>query len=181
MAEHANNIAGGGSKAAAARLQAQGQYEADNSKADQADEAAGYGRVRAAQTHSYLLDNIQKSLPTMNAITASSGADPNSPSSLAVMNAARGQAIARGIQVSNMYAQADSDEASAAWYRQAGQTALMGGSSAASGAELSGWLGAGVRSCARRADSILKNMFGGGSLSTAEINTALAGWRLDYG
>lgn len=140
------SIAGVGLSALGQVSQSQGVAAGDEMRADQLSRAAERGRTAAAQTSAQMTEDLNTTLGNIAAVRAASNADPTSPTTAAVMD--RQEFVgdrAKDIQVENLQAQADENDASAAYMRQAGAFALSQGKLGAF-ATLLGGAGKGVSS-----------------------------------
>jgi hypothetical protein len=105
-----------------------GKKSADEYKADTLDRAAEYGELKATQTGAQLTRNLNITLGNIDAIRAAGRDDPTSPTGAAV----RGEVEQIGteqknIQVDSIMAQAQENEANAAYLRKAAGDALLSG------------------------------------------------------
>lgn len=119
---------GAGIGGAAADARAQGF------KAEQAATAARYGKIAAAETDAALRQELSGVLGSIRSIRASSGIDPNSPTTEAIL--ARESAISEGqrrTQIANILGQVASDEASAAYLKKASRDTFLYGTLGAFG------------------------------------------------
>ena len=122
------SLASAGLSAAGKGVAAQGQSTADLYKAQQLDEAAKYGELKATQTNAQMTHNLTMTLGNIDAVRAASRSDPTSPTDSAVREAVEEQGnMQKGIQVNNILEQARMDEAGAAYEREASSQALLGG------------------------------------------------------
>lgn len=96
-------------------------------EAQRAERAADIARLQADQTDTALRGELDQVLGSIQAIRASTGADPFSPTSLAVMRREQEtSARERRIRRSSAELQATQSEADARFYRSAGNQALFG-------------------------------------------------------
>ena|ERR1700683_2571960 len=121
---------------------AEGTSSADKYKAEELDRAAQYGELKATQTNAQLTQNLNMTLGNIDATRAAMHDDPTSPTGAAV----RGQVEAidtskKNIQVDSIEAQAQEDEANAAYMRSASSTALLSGDLSAGAGILKGFAG----------------------------------------
>lgn len=108
---------------------ANGDYAAAQFKADQADEAARRGKIAAAQTDTALRDELGQTIANIRSIRASSGIDPASPTTDAIIaNESRISEHQRRIQVGNILDQSQSDATSADFLRKSSRDAWLYGS-----------------------------------------------------
>lgn len=120
--------------------------------AQRAERAAQFGRVQADQTDAQLREELSTTLANIDAIRASSGIDPTSPTGFAIKeNEARISDRQRTSRVYALRAQADEDERTAAYdrsvamyQRSVGRSALTAGYLGA-GAKLTGGIAQGYR------------------------------------
>lgn len=90
--------------------------------------AAEIGRAKADQTDAFMREELNTTLANIDVVRSAAGADPLSPTALAIKeNEMRIGDRERRTRVGNILAQADEDDASAVYRRQAGRTALLGG------------------------------------------------------
>ena len=122
------SIASVGMSAMSKYSQAEGTAAADQARAAQLQRAAERGRTAAVQTGAQMDEQLNITLGNISAIRAASNTDPTSPTTAAVLEQqqARGER-AKDITVENLMAQADENDASAAYLRQAGDYALEQG------------------------------------------------------
>lgn len=122
------SIASIGLSAASKGAQAEGQAKADEFKAQQLEEAATYGELKATQTNAQLTRNLAVTLGNIDAVRAAAHGDPSDPSNVAVRDYVEETGTtAKGIQVASIEQQARQDEAGAAYERQAASDALLAG------------------------------------------------------
>lgn len=142
--------AASGMSIAAAGLQAYGSYESgaatkagDVYKAEELQQAADYGELKAVQTNAQLTRNINLTLGNIDAVRAAAHTDPTSPTGAAVRDYTEEVGTEqKGIQVGNILEQARMDEAGAAYERFAGSQALLAGDIGAAASLLGGTAGA---------------------------------------
>jgi hypothetical protein len=119
------SIATLGLGAASSIMKGEGQQSADDFRAAQSERAATYGKLKAQQTDAQMLENENTQMGNIDAIRAAAGADPTSPTSIAIQQ--RAQFVGdrqRSITVDNILAQSQQDSADAAYLRDAGDFAL---------------------------------------------------------
>jgi hypothetical protein len=107
-------------------LTMRGQAAGYEFSAEKADRAADYGRLQADQTSAALTRDLNTTLGNIDAIRAAARTDPTSPTGAAVRE--REEQIGteqRSIKTGNILAQANQNEADAAYYRTAATTALL--------------------------------------------------------
>jgi len=122
------SIAGVGLSAFGQVQQAKGTQAADEARAAQLTRAAERGRLAATQTSAQMTEDLNTTLGNIAAVRAASGADPTSPTTAAILD--RQEYVgnrARDISVENLMAQAEENDASANYMRQAGAYALSQG------------------------------------------------------
>jgi hypothetical protein len=108
--------------------QAEGTKAADDYKSEQLQQAATYGELKATQTNAQLTQNLSMTLGNIDAVRAAGHTDPSSPTGAAVRNTVENIAdTKKNIQVDSISAQAQEDEANAAYLRSAGSEALLSG------------------------------------------------------
>lgn len=103
----------------------QAQKSAADFKAAQAEQAAKFGRLQADLTDVTMRENLNKTLYNIDAIRAGGNVDPSSPTTAAIE--AHNTELSdrqRTAQLVSLRSQADADEASAHYLRQAGDFAL---------------------------------------------------------
>jgi hypothetical protein len=139
----AMSLASVGLSAASQGVAAQGTATADEFKAQQLDQAATYGELKAQQTNAKLTQNLTMTLGNIDAVRAAQRTDPTSPTSAAVRDYVETTGTEqKDITVANIDEQARTDEASAAYMGQAASTALLGGDLSIAGTLLKGASGA---------------------------------------
>lgn len=139
MAAPIFSLASAGMGALGSITSAQGQQKADEFEAQQAINAAQYGRTKAAQTGEIMTRNMTRMLGHIAAVRASAGADIRSPTTAAIMSSRERMAEnQRGIEVGNVMAQVNQEDQAAGMYTQMGQRAMMGGYLGAAGGLLGG-------------------------------------------
>jgi hypothetical protein len=137
------SLASMGLSAAGKGVAAQGQSTADLYKAEQLDQAATYGELKATQVGAQLTRNLGIQLGNIDAVRAAQHTDPTSPTGAAVRNFTESTGIEqRDITVDSITQQARMDESNAAYLRTASSTALLGGDLGIAGTLLSGVSGA---------------------------------------
>jgi hypothetical protein len=122
------SLASLGFSAASSIMQGEGTASADTYKAETLDRAAQYGELKATQTNSQLTRNLVISLGNLDAVRAAARGDPSSPTGMAVRDyVEQTQTEKKDITVDSITAQAQEDEANAAYLRDASSKALLGG------------------------------------------------------
>jgi hypothetical protein len=143
------SVASAGLSAVSTGMQAQGTAAADQYKAQQLEEAAKYGELKATQTSADMTRNLVTTLGNIDAVRAAAHVDPTSPTGASVReNVEELGNQQRSIKVSSIEQQARMDESNAAFMRQAGDQALLGGDLSIAGTLLkagSGAIGGGGR------------------------------------
>lgn len=122
---------------ASTMVAAYGESQGQKFQAAQAKQKAEAGRIAADQTDTVLNEELNSTLASIRSIRASSGADPNSPTTRAIMGEeTRVQNRTRRIERGNRLRQANMDEAESKFLRQSARVTLLGGAlkSAAIGA-----------------------------------------------
>jgi hypothetical protein len=122
------SIAGAGLSAFGQVNQAKGTQAADEARADQLSAAAERGRIAATQTSAQMTEDLNTTLGNIAAVRAAANIDPTSPTTAAVLG--RQEYVgdrAKNISVENLMAQAEENDASANYLRQAGAYALSQG------------------------------------------------------
>lgn len=133
------SVASAGFSAAGQYEQAQGTSAADQFKAEQLDQAAQYGELKATQTSAAMTRNLVTTLGNIDAVRAAAHTDPTSPTGSAVReNVEELGNEQRGIKVAGIEQQARMDEDSAAYMRTASDQALLGGDLSIAGTLLKG-------------------------------------------
>lgn len=133
------SLASSGFSAASSIMQSEGTAAADTYRAATLDRAAQFGELKATQTNAQLTRNLTISLGTLDAVRAAARGDPTSPTGAAVRDYTEQVATEqKNIRVDSITAQAQEDEANAAYLRQASSQALLGGDLGAAGAILKG-------------------------------------------
>ena len=108
--------------------QAKGTQAADEARAAQLQRSAERGRLAAEQTGAQMTEQLNTTLQNIEAIKAASGTDVTSPTTAAVLEQQRYRGErARTISVENLVAQAQEQDASAKYLREAGDFALSQG------------------------------------------------------
>ena len=137
------SIAGVGLTAIGQVSAAKGQQAADEARAAQLTRAAERGRLAAQQTSAQMTEDLNTTLGNIQVVRAASNIDPTSPTSAAIEQ--RQEFVgtrAKDIAVENLIAQAEENEASANYMRQAGAFALSQGKLGAFATMLKGFGGA---------------------------------------
>jgi hypothetical protein len=137
------SIASIGLSAASSIMQGEGTASADTYKAEQLDRASQYGVLKGTQTNAQLTRNMAISLGQLDSIRAAAKTDPTSPTGVAVRDyTEQVDTENKNIKVDSIMAQAQEDEANAAYLRKASSDALLGGELGAGGAVAKGIAGA---------------------------------------
>ena len=122
------SIAGAGLSAIGVYKQSQGVAAGDEARAEQLSRAAERGRMAATQTSAQMTEDLNTTLGNIAAVRAAANIDPTSPTTAAVLD--RQEYVgnrAKDISVENLMAQAEENDASANYLRQAGAYALSQG------------------------------------------------------
>lgn len=143
MGTMALSMASTGFSAASQGEAAQGTAAADSFKAQQLDEAATYGELKAKQTAGQMTRNLTMTLGNIDAVRAANRTDPTSPTGAAVRDFVESTGEQqRDITVDNIMQQSRVDEANAAYMRHASSEALLGGDLSIASTLLKGAAGA---------------------------------------
>lgn len=104
------------------------QAQGDEYEAQQAENAAEIGKTQAAQTSTFMTQDLDRQIQNIQAIRASAGVEDNSPTGEAIVNnvQARGQQQI-GIKVGNIMDQVAQDQSAAALYTSNASDAILGG------------------------------------------------------
>lgn len=157
-------LASAGLSAAAQGTAAQGTANADTYKAEQLEQAATYGELKATQTNATMTRNLTNTLGNIDAVRAAGHDDPTSPTGGAVREMVEEQGNnQKSITVDNITQQALTDEGNAAYLRSASSTALLGGDLSMAGTLLKGFSGG------------IGNLGGGGGAPTGGTGFSLTG------
>ena len=129
-------------QAAGSIVQGIGTSNADQYQAKEMEQAAQYGDLKAVQTNAALTRNLNQTLGNIDAVRAAQRTDPTSPTGAAVRNTVEATATSdKNIQVDSIMAQAEQDQANAAYLRSASSMALLNGGIGAFGDLLKGFSG----------------------------------------
>lgn len=150
MAEAAVPAAAAGLSLASSGLSAYGDYTkakgvaaGDTFRAEELDRAAKYGELKASQVSGQLTRNLAITLGNIDAVRAAAHDDPTSPTGAAVRGFAEEVGTEnKSIRVDSILAQAQQQEADAAYMRQSASEALLSGDISAGGDILKGLSGA---------------------------------------
>ena len=109
-------------------LSSRGTAAGERFKAEELEQQAQYGELKAAQTNAQMTKNLAITLGHIDAVRAAAHTDPTSPTGAAV----RGEIEATGemkkeITVENILQQSRTDEANAAYLRSSASNALLAG------------------------------------------------------
>ena len=108
-------------------LKGEGVQSADNYKAS-LENAAQRGRVAAVQTGAKETIGLDNTLGMIDSVRAAAHTDPTSPTGAAVRDWSETQGLTKkAIDVDNIIATANQEQSDAAYLRQAGKQALIGG------------------------------------------------------
>jgi hypothetical protein len=123
-------------------IKSEGVSNADKFKAEQLDEAARYGELKAGQTNAQLTRNLAITLGNIDAVRAASRDDPSSPTGAAVRDFTEQVGTEqKNIRVASIEQQAQMDEANAAYMRKSASQALLAGDISAGADVLKGLSG----------------------------------------
>jgi hypothetical protein len=129
-----NSMASLGFQAAAAGVSAIGTSEGDQFRASELEEQAQYGDFKGKQVNAQMTRNLTMTLGNIDAVRAAARTDPTSPTGAAVRDFVDTTGTEqRNIKVDSIMAQAQMDEANAAYLRSASSTALLSGALTAGG------------------------------------------------
>jgi hypothetical protein len=122
------SLASTGFKMAGAYESSRGTAAADIYTAQELEQQAQYGELKATQTNAQMTQRLAITLGHIDAVRAAAHTDPTSPTGVAV----RGEremlgTEAKGITVENILQQSRMDEAQAAYMRSAASNALLSG------------------------------------------------------
>lgn len=133
-------LMGASDKASADIMRGEGVNAQDQFQADLADENAKFGRLQANLTDTTMREQLTKTLSNIDAIRASDGVDPSSPTTNAIEQFNRMESDRqRTAAVVTARSQADYEEASGKYLRSAGQYAQVMGNKAASADMFAGY------------------------------------------
>ena len=108
-------------------------------KAEELEQQAQYGELKATQTNAQMTRNLNKTLEHIDAVRAAAHTDPSSPTGAAVRGEMEAQGeMRKGITVENILQQTRMDEANAAYARSQASNALLSGNIAMLGDIFSG-------------------------------------------
>jgi hypothetical protein len=135
------SIAGAGLSAYSDVLSSQGTAAGENYKANMLERSAQRGQVAAAEKGASDSEQLVNSLGNIDAVRAAAHEDPTSPTGAAVRDWNEQLGLTKkSIDVDNIMAQSQQDEADAAYLRSSSKYALLGGDLTA-GADILGALG----------------------------------------
>jgi hypothetical protein len=122
------SLAASGLSVVGAVLGGSAKAQGDEFEAQQAENAATIGQTTAAQTSTYMNQDLQRQIQNIQAIRASSGVEDTSPTDEAIANNvfARGQQQI-GVKVGNINEQVAADQEAASFYTSSASNALIGG------------------------------------------------------
>jgi hypothetical protein len=121
-------LAGTGFAMYADYLKSRGEKAADIFKAEELEQQAQYGELKATQTNAQMTRNLAITLGHIDAVRAAAHTDPTSPTGAAVRGTIEEAGTERkDITVENILQQARMDEANAAYMRSAASNALLAG------------------------------------------------------
>lgn len=111
--------------AAGTIMKGEGTQAADDMQADQLEQAAAFGETQAKLTDTTMRQNLTTTLGNIEAVRAAAGADPNSPTSVALMDQSTTRSdTQRMAAVGSIRTQDETDKSSADYLRQAGDFAV---------------------------------------------------------
>jgi hypothetical protein len=109
-------------------LTSRGTAAADVFRAEELEQQAQFGELKATQTNAQMTRNLAITLGHMDAVRAASHADPTSPTGAAVRGTMEEIGTEKkDITVENILQQTRMDEANAAYLRSASSNALLSG------------------------------------------------------
>lgn len=137
------SLAATGFKVAGDYLSSRGTAAGDVFKAEELEQQAQYGELKATQTNAQMTRNLAITLGHVDAVRAAAHTDPTSPTGAAV----RGEMEMVGteqknIRVASIMQQVRQDEADAAYSRSMASNALLAGDIGMAGDVFSGLAGA---------------------------------------
>lgn len=119
------SVASLGLSAASTIMKGEGTQAADNMHADQLTQAAQFGETQATLTDTTMRQNLSKTLGNIEAVRAAANTDPNSPTSVALMDQSTQRSdTQRMAAVGTIKTQDETDLASASYLKQAGSFAM---------------------------------------------------------
>jgi hypothetical protein len=135
-----SSIAGAGLGAYSAILSSEGTAAGEN-KANMLERSAQRGQVAATEKGASDTEQLVNTLGNIDAVRAAAHEDPTSPTGAAVQDWTEQLGLTKkSIDVDNIMAQSQQDEADAAYMRSASKYALLGGDLTA-GADILGAIG----------------------------------------
>jgi hypothetical protein len=123
------SLAASGLSVVGAVLGGSAKAQGDEFEAQQAENAATIGKTQAAQTSTYMNQDLQRQIQNIQAVRASRGGEEDtSPTDEAIANNifARGQQQI-GVKVGNINEQVAADQEAASFYTSSASNALIGG------------------------------------------------------
>jgi hypothetical protein len=137
------SLASAGLSAYGSIMQGESTKAADVFKSEELQRAAEYGELKASQVGAQMTRSLNVQLGNIDTIRAAAHADLSSPTGAAVRDYTEEIGTEKKTTaVDSILAQAQQDEASAAYLRQAGSTALLSGDIGAFAGLLKGSAGA---------------------------------------
>lgn len=122
------SIASAGFTAASAITKGEGTDAADQFQAEQLQQQATYGQLKAVQTDAQMGQKLNIALGNVSVARAAGGVDPTSPTTAAIQNYNETMGDQnKDITVDNIKQQADQNESDASYMRYAGDQALTQG------------------------------------------------------
>lgn len=106
-------------------MKGEGDQAAADYQSAKLEKAAQYGRLAADQTDAQMRENLNTQIGNIDAVRAAAGIDPTSPTTAALRD--RTEMLGgrdRSIQVGNILAKANQDQADAAYTKEAGSYAM---------------------------------------------------------
>jgi len=136
------SFAGGMDKATADIMKGEAVNAQDQYQADQAEEAARFGRLQAGLTDVTMRENLTKTISSIDAMRAAGNVDPSSPTTATIEDWNRMLSDRqRTAAVVTARSQAAMEDASAAYLRQAGQFAMTTAGMSASADKMAAYAG----------------------------------------
>lgn len=137
------SLAATGFKMLSDKTTAEATKAGDIFKAEELEQQAQYGELKALQTGGQMTKNIDITLRNIDAVRAAAHTDPSSPTGAALLSEVE-QTLTekKNITVANIMNQVRMDEANAAYLRSAASNAVMSGNIAMVGDLFAGLAGA---------------------------------------
>jgi hypothetical protein len=122
------SLASAGFKVAGDYLSSRGTAAGDVFKAEELEQHAQYGALKATQTNAQMTRNLSITLGHIDAVRAAAHTDPTSPTGAAVRGTFEQAGVEKkDIAVENILQQVRQDEADAAYQRKSASDALLAG------------------------------------------------------